>query len=114
LCLFASSHCFTLDLVHAGVIIAALLVYTSDRPLPELHLKFMKSLGFETRWMDRQVQKLRSFLPEKTEQAYFAIQQAATQAAHRATETAQQAQASIHQATAPPAVEAGGGHKKNI
>ena len=117
LCMFRSSHCFVLDLVHAGVIIAALLVYTSDRPLPELQLKFMKSLGFETRWMDRQIARLRSFLPEKTEQAYIAVQQAATQAAHRAQEAAQQAGATIHQATTAvePAGGGGGGpHKKNI
>ena len=67
LCAYKAPHCGMMDLFHLALAACALLVYTSDRPLPEMTLKLFRMWGFELRWVDRLLAKFRQWLPEKHE-----------------------------------------------
>jgi hypothetical protein len=67
LCAYKAPHCGTMDLFHLTLAGCALLVYMSDQPLPEMTLKLFRLWGFQVRWGDRLIAKLRQWLPEKQE-----------------------------------------------
>jgi surface polysaccharide O-acyltransferase-like enzyme len=63
LCGFMSPHCMAVDLVHFGILIAGVFVFTSAMPMPETTVLLFKQLGLNTRWLDRGLSKYREYMP---------------------------------------------------
>lgn len=63
LCGYMSPHCLAVDLVHFGVLLAGVMVFTSPLPMPETNLLLFKQLGINTRWLDKGLSKFREYMP---------------------------------------------------
>ena len=108
LCAYTSPHCMAVDLVHFGILTAAIFVFTSSLPMPETTLLLFKQLGINTRWLDRGLGKLREYMPVTLRPAPLAhvVGPAGGQAS---PQQQQQQQQQAHEG-----VMAGGGAKKNL
>jgi hypothetical protein len=84
LCGYRAPHCGNMDLWHLAFAICAVLVYNSEHALPELTVKFVRSLGYEPpRWVSRWTSKFRAIVPERRVEKPVAAESQPSEAARK-------------------------------